>query len=293
MSIYNRTLDQLIETTCKLYLNDWWEGVTTAGGSDTTAVDTDNRNEETDFFNNLPYAELYMREGDAAGETRKISDFGAGTITVSDAFTAVTGDEKAYSIHSEYKRGLVVSAINQSIDMIAEKALVWQEDEISITLVASQYEYDIPTSFLYITRLTMADSDGKFYDAPIPFDQYKIIHTPTAQLHFIQASPEITLSGHTMGSLWANSGFVAGRKIRIEGLGSPARLTTDDSTCSITPAFICPQAAAILHMSRIRSTANDPDDHRIQYQLMQDRADIERKLVVRMQLPANCKRVAE
>ena len=291
--IFNRTLDQLVETTCKIYLNDWWAGTTTAAGTNATVVDTDNRNEETDFFNNLPYAEVYMREGDAEGETRKITDFGAGTISVTDTFGAVTGSGKKYSIHSEYKRDLVTSAINQAIDMVAERALVWVEDETSITLVASQYEYDIPTSFLYITRLTMADSDGKFYDAPIPFDQYKIVHTPTAQLHFIQAAPELALEGHTMGSLWANTSLTADRKLRIEGLGSPARLTSDSSTCSITPAFICPQAAAILHMSRIRGTENDPDDHRIQYQLMQARADVERERVVRMQLPASCKRVME
>ena len=287
--IHSNTLDELVETTCKLYLNDWWEGLVTGTPAATTIEDDVNRFEDDDYFNNM---ELYMRDGDAAGDRRDINDFvnADNEFTVKASFSSTPSAGDSYSVHDKFKRDEVKEAINQSIEIAAERALVWVEDEAT-TLVASQYEYDIPTTFLWITRITMANSDGKFYDAPIPWDAYKIIHTPTAQLHFTQMPTNLRHDGHTLGNLWANSGFVAGRNLRIEGLGSPAKLTTDSSVCSINPEFICRQAAAILHSSRIIS--DDPSEHRAQFTICQRRADIELARIVSMQLPPDSKRVME
>jgi len=220
--------------------------------------------------------ELYMRDGTAAGDRRDIEDFvnADHEFTVKAAFSATPEAGDTYSIHDKFKRDEVVSAINQAIEIAAERALVWVEDE-DTTLVASQYEYDIPTTFLHITKITMADSDGNFYDRPFTWNSYKIIHTPTAQLQFDKSLCTLT----------------AGRKLRIEGLSSPAKLTTDSSVCSINPEFIARQAAAILHSSRIQSS--DPGEHKTQYDICQRRADIELMRIVGMQKPTGTKRVAE
>ena len=289
--IHSNSLDALIELTCRLYLHDWVEGVVTGTPTASYIDDSTNRFEDDDHFNDM---ELYMRTGDAAGDSRIIDDFDGTTnnrITAKSNFSSTPSAADTYAILDKYRWAELKAAVNQAIEIVAERALVWVEDETSIELIASQYEYDIPTTFLWITRITMADSDGNFYDAPIPWDSYKIVHTPTAQLHFIQMPNDLKYDGHTLGSLWANSGFTAGRKLRLEGLGSPAKLTTDSSVCSINPEYVCRQAAAILHSSRI--IGDDPSEHRTQFDICQKRADIELHRIVRMQMPAGAKRVAE
>ena len=293
MAIYSETRDELVERICKLLLNDWLEGTAT-GGSTTTVVDT-SRLEDDDYFNSKN-SEVYIRTGVYAGSNRKITDFvGGSTNTIT--FAPAVGDAiiatDTYSIHTEFKRDEVVEAINLAIDMVAEEAMVWVIDETTVTLVANTFEYNLPTSLMFLHRVTMADSDGYFYDAPIPPDQYKIIHGSTPKIHFIQMPPDQQFDGHYYGELWAKTDLTADRALRLEGLGSPDTLSTDTSTCPISPAYVCFQAAAILHMSRTRSTEQDPDDHRIQGQICQARADIERGKIVKMQLPVNSKRIRE
>lgn len=292
MAIFNLTLDNLIERLCRLYLKDWVEGTVTGTPASSYINDTTNRFEADDHFNDM---ELYMRTGgSAAGDSRIIKDFvktGA-KIEVKSNFSATPTAADTYAILDDYRWAELKAAINQAIEMVAEEALVWVEDETSVTLAASTYEYDIPTTFLYITRITMADSDGNFYDAPIPANQYKVIHTPTAQLHFIRKYDSYQHDANFYyGDFWANSQFTAGRKLRIEGLGAPAALSTDASYCSINPEYVCRQAAALLHSSRIQS--NDPDWHSKQFEINQARADIERARVVSMPLPPDAVRVME
>lgn len=294
MAIYATTLDGLVERTCKLAINDWLEGTAT-GGSSTTLADT-SRTEVDDYFNSLDYAEIYIRTGTYAGSTRQITDFVDGvtpTITFAPAVGGNIIATDTYSIHTKFKRDKVVEAINLAIDMIAEEAMVWVIDETTITLVAGTYEYALPTSLMFLSRVTMADSDGYFYDAPIPPDQYKIIYGATPKVHFIRMPDDQQHEGHYYGELWASSDLTATRKLRVEGLGSPATLSTDSSTCPISPAYIVYQAGAILHGSKIRRAENDPDEHRVQYQFCQARANEERARIVPIQLPPNSKRVRE
>ncbi len=293
MAIFSNTLDALVEKCCKLLLHDWWEGIAT-GGSATTVVDS-SRAEVEDYFNSLPYAEVYIRSGTYAGSTKKVTDFvnSSGTITFSPALAGAIVSTDTYSIHSKFKREEVVEAINTAIDMVAEEAMVWVNDETTITLVAATYEYSLPTNFMFLYRVTMADSNGKFYDVPIPSDQYKIIPSATPKIHFIQMPIDQQHEGHYYGELWANSDLTASRKLRLEGLGSPAILSTDSSVCSISPAYVIYQAAALLHESRISRADSDPEEHAGQFKLCQARADLERARVVSIQLPPNSKRIRE
>jgi hypothetical protein len=293
MAIFAYTLDQLVEKTCKLLLHDWVEGTAT-GGSSTTVVDT-SRYEDDDYFNSKN-SFIYIRTGTYAGAYRRITDFvqsATPTITFSPAVGGSIVATDTYSIHTNFSRDEVVEAINTAIDMVAEEAMVWVIDESTVTLAADTYEYDLPTSLMYLHRVTMADADGYFYDAPIPPDQYKIIYGTTPKIHFIQMPTDQQFEGHYYGQLWANSDFTADRVLRLEGLGSPATLSTDSSTSPLSPAYIIYQAAALLHESRIVRPETDPDEHRVQAQLCQTRADIERQKVVNIQLPPNSKRIRE
>jgi len=187
----------------------------------------------------------------------------------------------------------VVSAINLAIDRVAEEALFWKIDETSITLVADTFEYDLPTDFMFLHRVTMANADGYFYDAPIPSDQYKIIYGATPKIHFIQFPADLKYEGHEYGRLWANTGLVAGRLLRLEGLGSAATLSTDAATCPIDPNYIIYQAAATLFLSRSRGTESDPDDNWKKGTGCQTIANQERERIVSVQLPPDSKRVRE
>jgi len=297
MAIYSYTLDQLVERVCKLCLKDWWEGIAQATSTSTTIVDAVNRNEEAGYFTNLPQAEIYIRtttDGLAPiGERRDITTYVVGTVTVTDVFTADVGAGDTYSIHAEFPRDEVVEAINMAIDMVAEEALVWMVDETTIdALVAKQYEYDLPTSMMWLFKVTMEDADGTFTDVdPIPPDQYHILHAPTPALKFDLFPTGQKHEGHYYGQSWIEGNLVADRALRLEGMGSPATLSSDASVCPISPAYVTFQAAAILFGSRI--TGIDPDAYASRANYWQGRADIERAKVVKVQLPAGAKRIRE
>jgi len=295
MAIFNHTQDALVEMTCKLLLHDWSEGVATAEGTTATVKDT-SRQEEDDHWNSKR-SYIYLRSGDYATSWRKITDFtvatGVGTITFAPVIDGNTAVGITYSLHTDFPRDEVVDAINLAIDRVAEEALFWKIDETTTTLVAAQYEYDLPTDFMFLCRVTMANSDGNFYDAPIDPSNYKIIYGATPKLHFIGMPSDQKLEGHNWGSLWRDSDLVAGRLLRLEGLGSPARLANDGDTCPVDPNYIIHQAAATLFLSRARGTESDPDDNRTRGTICQGIANQERERIVKVQLLVNSKRIRE
>ena len=298
MEIYSETLDALVESTCR-QVNDWVSGTATSGSSSTLA-DTSLVCYGNDYFNDQD-AWIYVRSGDAAGNYRKISDFAStgGVITVTPDFSAAIVAGVTYSIHhtrseDSWHRPDVVAKINLAIQRVAEKAHVWHVDTTSVTLAARTYEYDLPLTFMGIYRVTMADADGAFHTQPeIPPSEYWIIPSSTPKIHFRRTHADHLFSGHYLGVSWAETDFTATRKLRIEGLGSPATLTTDASVCPISPTYITFQAAAWLHAMKIRSAENDPDEHRTQFQVCQAIAEVEKAEVVGAQLPINYRRCRE
>jgi hypothetical protein len=176
---------------------------------------------------------------------------------------------------------------------VAEDAKFWEIDENTVTLAADTYEYDLPNDFMYLFRVTMADADGDFYDPPIDPDQYNIVFGSTPKLHFKTMHPDRKFEDHVVGRLWRDTDLVADRKLRLEGLAAQATLSADTSTCAIDPNYIIYQAAATLFLSRARGTENDPDDNRTRGTICQQIANIERERIVKMQLPANSKRIRE
>lgn len=297
MAIFSETLDDLVETICTLLLHDWVGGTTTASGSSTTLKDTALAAYADDYFND-ENSWVYIRSGDYAGHWAKISDFavsaGVGTVTFAPAADGTIASGIEYSIHTEFARGEVVQSINLAINSVAEHAHVWVRDEDSVTLVASTYEYDLPTNLMWLCRVTMANSDGEFDDMPeIPPSEYEIVHAPTAKLRFRKTYADELFAGHYVGDAWSETDLTADRALRLEGLGAPATLTTDSSACPISPAYVTFQAAAFLHLSRTKRSPEDPDEHYVQAKLCQDRADVERGHIVPMQLPIGAKRIRE
>jgi len=297
MAIYSNTLDQLIEWTCKLILHDWKEGTAT-GGTNATVVDTSRPEANSYFQNTTPISKVYIRTTtDSAapiGEQRRVFTYTSAdwTLTITPVFTAIVHLGDTYAILSEYDWAEVKDAINIAIEMVAEESLFFVVDETTVTLAASTYEYSLPTSFMYLYRVSMANANGKYPEA-IPPDQYKVIKSSAPKLHLSRFPLEQAYSGHWYGGLFADNDIVADRTVRLEGLVTPDKLSADTDTCPINPAYVINQAGAILHQSRITRPESDYDYHRVQAEVCQGIADRERARIVGMRLPPNSKKCRE
>ncbi len=290
MERYTETLATLVEAVCRK-VDDWVGGTATGGGA-TTCIDTADRIEVEDYWNDRG-SFIYMRSGACAGKYRKVTDFAysSSTITFPTMTTSVAAGD-LYSLHTQYRREDVTAAINDAIRITYNEAMVWRCDETSVTLVDNVYEYAVPSGFVYITRLTMADDAGLFTGADyISSDQYIITKGSTPKIKFTRMPDQLQLSNHSYGELFADADLTDGRKLRIEGLSKPTLLSLDSDICQVNPAFVVFQAAALLHMSKIRKAENEPDDHRVQYEVCQKRADVERGRVEQVQIPMNAKKV--
>lgn len=298
MAIFRNTLDALVERTFKLCLGDWYEGECDAG-STTTIVDA-TRGEAEDFFQNIDaWARIRTTTDDAApkGEEREITDWvkTGGTATVAPVMTASEAGD-TYAFYAGWRWDEVKSAINAAIDLFAAHALVEKLDQ-SIQLKSSVYEYALPDGmFVYLYRISMADSDGNF---PEPIDpmQYKIIRGASPpRIHIYRTSSEAQLEGHYVGGLFGDSGITDNRILRVEGLGRQAYLSSDTDICYLNPDLVCFQAAALLHARKIRRSDVDPDEHSTQFGVWQSMADAisggaPSYRALHPQLPPNAKRV--
>lgn len=298
MAIYSNSLAQLIEWTLKTVLHDW-KGGTATGGTTATVVDTAREDEDDDYFQNTtPVSKVYIiTTTDTAapiGERRRCTDFvsSGGTITVSPVFSATVSAGDTYAITSEYEWAEVKDAINLAIEMVAEEALFYVQDESTITLSSATYEYAMPTSFMYLYRVSMADANGNYPD-PIPPDQYKVIKSSTPYLHLYRFPTEAQHKDIYYGALFADNDIVDSRTLRLEGLSTPDKLSADTDTSPINPNYLVYQAGALLHLGRISHATDAYDYHRVQMDVCQKRADIERARVVSTQLPPNSKKCRE
>jgi len=293
MSIYSNKLSDLVERVCRVALHDWKSGTCT-GGTTSTFIDT-NRGEGDDYFNSttpVSRVRIVTTTDSLApiGEERNITDWVNSTTTgtVGVNFTVAPASGDTYAILSEFTWEEVRQAINLSIDKVAEIAMTWKVDTSSITTADDTYEYNLPTSFMYLYRVTQADANGAFDDQePIPNDQWIIVHTSTPKLRLLRLSTEGEAEGHYIGDLWADQFFTASRALRLEGMATPALLTADTDLCSLSPDYIVWQAGAVLHASR------SGQFHQDQAKYCQQQADKERVLVVPTRPPLGSKRIRE
>ena len=295
MAIFSNSLASLVERVVRIPLKQTWYGGTATGGSTSTLIDT-NRYEKDDFFQNtVPPARIYVvstTDGQAPiGEERQVTDWvqSTGTATVGVNFSAPLASGDTYIFLSEYQWHEIREAINMAIDSVAKGAYIPRLDE-TITLESSTYEYTIPDGFVTIHRVSMADDNDDFPD-PIPADQYKIVRGGAKpKLHLYRFPVDWRTPNHWYGNLWGGSDITANRILRIEGFSNQVKLVTAQDLCLLNPDFVCYQAAAYLHASRINQQAADYDANRTQYQVCQDFADRYRRDTI-VQFPPNTKKV--
>jgi len=237
--------------------NDLLLGTVTSPGSGTFVCAESGWVKSDDYFND--WVEVFCYAGTGVGTSGNPTDWvnSTTTLTFEPAATLTAGD--SVEMHRTFDVALYNRFINQAIDMVAGEALVDYVDT-SIDLVASTYQYALPTNFLYVKTVEYESSTSGLYDSWKPIDNrhWRIVKGSTIYLELVK-------------ELYGTP--VAGRELRITGFASPATLSADTQECPINPYWVANQAAAMLHRSRIRGNNVDDEYHIAQAQICQAEAD--------------------
>uniref|UniRef100_A0A6M3L447 Uncharacterized protein n=1 Tax=viral metagenome TaxID=1070528 RepID=A0A6M3L447_9ZZZZ len=213
---------------------------TAASGSSTTIVHTMLRKGD-DYYNEHHYR-CYIYGGTNIGEEREVSDWvkSTNTLTLEPAYTAAIDNTSTYELHYIFTETEYRKAINMAIESIAGKYLIDLIDDTTITLVADTYEYALPTSFLYLHKITTeADAAGDVFDASDVIDprDWSIItaYPPTLKLDENRYT------------------IVAGKDLRLEGQGSQAAVSADTDVISLPQDWVVQKAITYLPKNKIQS----------------------------------------
>ena len=210
---------------------------TFASGTSTTGVHAMLRKGD-DYYNDHGYR-CYIYDGTNIGEEREVSDWTlttpANTLTFAPAFTAAIDNTSKYELHYIFTESEYRKAINIAIDDIAGKYLVDLKDETTIRLTSAEdnlegtvytWEYALPTSFLYLTRVITEEAVGGIKLTGTVSDTFtanEIVEGGTSG-----ATGELAYSGSTYIRLRKVSGTFV--------VGETATGATSGETCSTITA---------------------------------------------------------
>lgn len=147
MATTNEAVEQVSQD-----LGDYHKGTTTAAGTATTLVDLALIDEEDNQFV-TPRAQIYMIDGDRAGETAGFDTKSGSTITVKSGrdFSGAPGSGAAYEIHRIFTRKQKEDAVTRALNQIFPVLFTVVQEEV--TIVADQYTYTM-TNFDYRNQPT-------------------------------------------------------------------------------------------------------------------------------------------
>jgi len=124
---------------------------------------------ENDFFN-LNWYESYCYAGTNIGTSQLVTDWATtDKLTLSPAAAADFDNTSRLELHNVCYSNEYLNAINMVIEGLARRYLFGLVDETSTTLVEGTtnddetiytWEYNIPTNFMYIHRITIEDYTG-------------------------------------------------------------------------------------------------------------------------------------
>jgi hypothetical protein len=138
-----------------------YEGVTTSAGTTATLVDTTISGEADDYFNG---GTVFFLEGTLAGITASVTDFVAstGTVTFSTQAAAPGSGKRWAAAPGDWSRGVLREMLNAAL---ANMPLI--KTDSSLTTVANQVSYSLPTGIRNIRRVEVAfQSSQPYWFAP-------------------------------------------------------------------------------------------------------------------------------
>ena len=210
---------------------------TATGGTATSLIDTTQLVQPDDDWAG---AWAYIYGGSLGPQERLISASGASarSITVSPTWTAAGGATAPvagtkYEIHRAWS---VLDAYNPMILMAfrsrRKRTLLAMTDE-TVVLVASTYEYDIPSGFVAINEVWREDDDGLF-----------TLEIPLRDLWVDRGSKHLVFD---KAAAVASTHIVAGQHLRIIGQKYDSEPATDAATFSVNTTPIVWLAKAYIH----------------------------------------------
>lgn len=194
-----------------------------------------------DYYNNHKY-HVYIYAGTNIGVDKRVTDWVLTDllVTVHSAYSTACDATSKAEMHRIFTEVEMRSAINLSIEHLAGKYLVDLKDELTITLSADTYEYALPTSFLYLTKVTTEKvADGGVFESKDVIDprDWSIIKAYPAQLKLDERVYKITV----------------GKDLRLEGHGAQPLVTADTDTIFIPPDWLVQKAITFLPGEKIKS----------------------------------------
>ena len=202
------------------------------------------------------YDDWYGRfyEGSHLNTTFNVTDFDGDTGEIK-FIPPLSSENKVdntdlYYMTVDYTPEELIGAINQAIVMVEDEALEDELDE-TVLVIASTYEYPIPSTFSHIDTVIQESTagSGKFSVSGGKIKKFNILRGGQRKLWFDPSVVSLT----------------AGRKLRLVGQKKPKRLTAD------------------LHQSRIKGEGSDFEEHRSQMGIAQGMANDARR---RIQVPS-------
>lgn len=231
----SRTVRQLRHSASRR-LDDLWVGTLTVSANQGTKQLADaKRVENVNFFSN---GEFYIDQ-DALGEEHRIVSSGAGQFTIAgDGLSAAKALATVYELHKRWSLSEYNEFLDDAIlDAASEAVLASVRDE-SLTVVADQYEYTVPSGIRYIQQVWQKDSSGDFTEPIFPHFPMSVLPGTPKKLSFSKMTPLTT-----------------GRVLRILGQGVEEVAALDDtSAITIDSSFLVKHMEVALH--RIRAAEN-------------------------------------
>jgi len=200
----------------------------------------------TDYYNDHKY-EVYVYAGTNIGVTKRVTDWTLSTthlLTVHSVYDAACDATSYVELHRIFSEDDYRKAINLAIESLAGKYLVDIIDDTTITLVADTYEYALPTSMLYLTKVTTEhDVAGDiFYDTDV---------VDTRDWSIIKAYPPYLKLRYGYYSI------TAGKDLRLEGQGTQPIVDDDTDVIYLPPDWLVAKAITMLPSNKIQSNQLD------------------------------------
>lgn len=224
--------------------------LSTAGTPLSTTLYTDSTLLKADDYYNNKHYRAYCYNGTAKGQEREVYDwvFANRNLIFTPPFSPTIADGDTFELHHIFTEGDYRRAINLAIEALAGKYLVNIIDDTTIgdgtTMTATLWEYALPTSLLYLTKVTEEHEVGgdEFYNEDvIDSRNWSIIKAfpPMLKLDKRYYTP------------------TAGKTLRLEGQGTQPIVTGDTDVIYLPPDWLVQKAITFLPQNRIQS--NDLD----------------------------------
>lgn len=204
-----------------------------------------------DYYNHKHYrAYCYGSTGGAIGQEREVYDwvFANRNLIFTPAFSPTIVENDTFELHYIFTEGEYRRAINLAIEALAGKYLVDIIDDTTIgdttAMTATIWEYELPTSLLYLTKVTEEHEVGgdEFYNEDvIDSRNWSIIkaYPPYLKLDKRYYTP------------------TAGKTLRLEGQGTQPLVTGDTDVIYLPPEWVVAKAITFLPQNKIQSNNLD------------------------------------